>query len=1005
MRKIITGLTIFFLFSSGNALFAQKTVVNEKPQNTYSRALNLYSEQNFGAAEKLFAQYKSEVNNPNDALYENASYYQTMCAVQTYSDEALDKVRNFAASYPESAWLPSINFELGNLYYKQRKYGDALETYKNLSPRQLSRVQRIEYYYKVGYCQLEADQLDAAYNSFAKVKGTRSTYAQPAFYYSAHIQYEKGKYQEALKDFKEIENNRKYSRYVPQYLVHIYYETGNYETAIEEGKKFIESADYKSKPEIARLIANSYFSLNQFEDALAYYDIYEKTAHQKISADEQYRIGFCKFMAKEYKSAIYNFQEASREDDAFTQNAWYHLGFCYLNTGEQQFAQNAFLKAYKEGNDNSVSTDALFNYIKITIERGSDPYNDPVAIMEDFIAKNPNLPRINEAYDLLAQLYVTSNNYRGALLSIEKTRNPNYKLKEIYQQIAFAQGVDYYNRGAYTDAIGFFEKSLKYTPDKKLEAKTIYWIGDSFYHLKQFRDASGMYAKFLSSSEARQSGLYAMGLYNYAYTAFNLKHYSTAIEYFNKFLDQSGNASNMVSDARLRLADSYYITKNYAQASAWYDKVIAAGIEGTDYALYQKAFCYGAEDSFGKKISTLKTLISRYPNSQFYDDALFEIASSSLILSDQRSAIIYFDKLVKEKPGSSLAKKALVKMGFVYYNNKQYDRAISTLKEVVNKYPASLEAKEALNALQNVYMDIGKVDEYFAYAKSLDFIQVATSEEDSLTFTTGENYYMADDCSNAVNALKNYLVKFPNGGFVLKSYHYLSSCFEKQKMNDQALEYYKKIIEFPDNQYTDEALIKAGRIEYDKKNYFDAFSDYSKLARITENQGMRVEGNDGAMRSAYMMGKFKEASDYAHALLKTEKVSEEQVVFAHYIIAKSALEMHDIATAEQEFGITDQLTSGELGAESKYQLAEIMFQRHDLDKAEDLIYQIPEQYADFDYWIAKGFVLLADIYMERDNAFQAEQTLQSIIDNYPRDDLKNVAREKLETIKKQEENK
>jgi tetratricopeptide (TPR) repeat protein len=1004
MRNLhtISLLTVLFFFVSSH-LFGQKTFVNEKPQNIYNRAIDLYKDQNFGAAEKLFEQYKLEVDDPNNALVENASYYQTICAVQTNKKNALIKVREFATSYPESAWLPSINFELGNLYYQQRKYTEALESYKSLTPRKLSKSQRIEYYYKKGYCEMESDMLDAAYSSFSQVKDTRSTYAQPAFFYSAHILYSQGKYSEALKDFKKIENNKRYSKYIPIYLVHIYYEMGDYEKAIDEGKKFIENANYKTKPEIARLIANAFFSLNKFEEALEYYDVYEKTARKKISADEQYRIGYCKFIAKDYKSAIYNFQEACRDDEAFAQNAWYHLGFCYLNTGEQQFAQNAFLKAYKEGENKSVSTDALYNYIKITIERGSDPYNDPVAIMEDFITKNPDLPRINEAYDLLAQLYVTSNNYRGALQSIEKTRNPNPKLREIYQQIAFAQGVDYFNRGAYTDAIGYFEKSLKYSPNKKLEAKSIYWIGDSFYHLKQFRDAQGMFKKFLSSSYAERSDLFSLGLYNYAYTNFNLKHYNEAIEYFNKFLNQDGNAQNLISDARLRLADSYYITKNYAQASTWYNKVIASGIEGTDYALYQKAFCYGAEDSFGKKISTLKTLISKYPNSMLYDDALFEIATTSLILNDQRSAIVYFDKLVKEKPGSSLAKKALIKMGFVYYNNKQNDRAISTLKEVINKYPASLEAREAMNTLQNIYMDIGRVDEYFAYAKSLDFIQVSTSEEDSLTFTTGENYYMANDCFNAINSLKNYLVKFPNGGFVLSSYYYLSDCFEKQNMLDQAMEYYKKIIEFPDNQYTDDALLKAARIEFDKKIYFDAFNHYSRLAKITETQGMRVEGNDGAMRSAYMMGKFNEASEYANRLLQTEKVSEDQIVFAHYILAKSALELNNISVAEQEFGITDKLTSGEFGAEAKYQLALINFQRKDLDQAENLIYQIPEQYADFDYWIARGFILLADIYLERDNQFQAEQTLQSIIDNYPREDLKNVAREKLEEIKKEAE--
>lgn len=995
----ITVAIFLLLIAITSQINAQKTLVKDKPQNIYNRALELFDKENYGSAEVLFGQYKDEVGNPPNVLVENATYYQTISAVKLQHKDALKRIKDFSSSYPESSWLPAINFELGNLYYQKRKYSKALDAYKNVSPKQLNKSQRLEYFYNKGYCELETKKLDAAHNSFAKVKGTKSPFAQPAFYYSAHIQYEKGNYQDALGDFKKIENNRRYSKYVPRYMTHIYYELGEYQTAIEEGTGFIKNADSKSKAEIARLVANSYYNLENFQEASKYFEIYENSARKKISADEHYRIGFCKFVAKNYKNAIHNFQEASRNNDAYAQNAWYHLGFCYLNTGEPKFAQNAFMKAYKNGDSKSVSTDALYNYVKVTLELGGDPYNDPVEVIEEFINKNPDLPRLSEAYDLLAQLYVTSKNYRGALQSIEQTQNPNSKLKETYQQIAFAQGVDYFNRGAYTDAISYFEQSLKYTPDNTLEAQSIFWIGDSYYHLKQFRDASGMFNKFLKSSYAKQTDLYNLGLYNYAYASFNLKQYSAAIDYFNKFLNQRGNPSNMVNDARLRLADSYYISKNYNKATVWYDKVISSGIQGTDYALYQRAFCYGATDDFNKKISTLKTLTSKFKASSLYDDALYEIASTSLILNDQRSAIVYFDKLVKEQPNSSFSKKALIKMGFVYYNNKQYDRAIRTLKEVVGKYPASLEAREAMNVLQNVYMDIDKVDEYFAYAKSLDFIQVSTSEEDSLTFISGENYFMADNCSQAVSSLKNYLIKFPNGGFVLSAYHYLSECFRKQNMPDQAMEYYLKIIEFPDNQFTDDALLNLARYEFDNEVYDKSFKHYSRLAELTEIQGMRVEGNDGAMRSAYLLGEFDNASSFARQLLKTEQVTENQIVFAHYILGKSALEKRDFQTARREFGITDELTSGELGAEAKYQLALMHFQNGESDESENLIYQIPEQYADFDYWIASGFILLADIYIQRENTFQAEQTLQSVIDNYPGEELKKVARDKMKSIR------
>ncbi len=133
-------------------------------------------------------------------------------------------------------------------------------------------------------------------------------------------------------------------------------------------------------------------------------------------------------------------------------------------------------------------------------------------------------------------------------------------------------------------------------------------------------------------------------------------------------------------------------------------------------------------------------------------------------------------------------------------------------------------------------------------------------------------------------------------------------------------------------------------------------------------------------------------------MLQTANVTEEQKIYAHYILAKAALQKGNTKKAYQEFEMTDQLTTGEQGAEAKYMMAEIDFDNNKLDEAEKLIYQLPEQYAEYDYWIAKGFILLADIYVERGNNFQAGETLQSVIDNYPGEDLKKIARQKLDQI-------
>lgn len=1000
MKKflIISNIIIVSLFSVYDVQ-SQQTVYNDQLNVTYRDALSLFNQSNYGSAITAFDKYMAESDNANSAYYEDAAYYSTVCAVALRNKDAVNRVQRFAADYPSSAWIPAINFELGNIYYKDKKYSKALEVYRKISASKIESSKRNEYYYKKGYCQMKQSRFDAALASFNKVSKTRNSYSKPASYYYAHIQYQKGNYDEALVGFKAIANDKKFKKHVPLYLIKIHYQLGDYEAVIREGTTYIQKAAKKEKGSIARLMANSYYNLEDYTKAYEYYKIYESNARDNNDPDEQYRIGYSKYLAEDYNDAIHNFQAATKAGGTVEQNSWYYLGYCYLYSNQPKFAQNAFLKSYHQNTNKDIAADALFAYVKTTIDIGSDSYNDPVIIIEEFLQNNTNPEHSATAYDLLSQLYLTSNNYPAALKSIENVRNPNNRLKSVYQQLAYAQGVEYFNRRAYTDAIGYFENSLKYPRDKKLEAEALFWQGDSYYRLKQFSKASRKFTSFLRLSAAKQTNLYNTALYNSAYCAFNTKSYSSAVTLFNKFLKKSGNDVRLINDSHLRLADCYLITKDYNNAITWYNKVINSNSSDADYALYQKAICYGSQGDFNKKITTLTKLTTSYRNSQYYDEALYDIASTNLIQGDQRHAISYFNKLVKEKPKSSYAKKALVKMGFVYYGNNQYEQAVKALRKVIDSYPASLEAKEALVTLQNVYMDMGQVDNYIEYANSLDYIQVSTSEEDSLKFTTGENYYMSNECNKAILSLEKYVEQFPTGGFVLNAYHYLSDCYEKNNDTESALVNYQKIVEYPENQYTVVALLKVARSMYDKGDYNNALTYYDRLSQTAENKLMILEAHDGVMKSAWKTNNIPLVQDAAKKLLMTEKVNEDQIIYAHYLLGMIAMNEKKYKEAEKEFNITTKLSKGETGAESLYNLVLINYRQNKLDVAEELVYQIPEKYPSSDFWIAKGFILLADIYIGRDNIFQAEQTLVSVIDNYKGEDLKEVAQGKLDRLR------
>jgi len=89
-------------------------------------------------------------------------------------------------------------------------------------------------------------------------------------------------------------------------------------------------------------------------------------------------------------------------------------------------------------------------------------------------------------------------------------------------------------------------------------------------------------------------------------------------------------------------------------------------------------------------------------------------------------------------------------------------------------------------------------------------------------------------------------------------------------------------------------------------------------------------------------------------------------------------------------------------AESQYHIASILFEKRKYKEAEDETFKLINTYPSYDYWMARGFILLADIYVMNDNTFQAKQTLISIIENYEGPDLGEMAQDKLNAIQEAE---
>lgn len=987
-------------------VFAQKAVTDYNPQQTYQDGVLLFQQQQYGAAISKFGQLLKTLPDPNAQPYIDARYYEAVSALYLEREDAQLLIADFAADYPSSSWMPRIHFLYAGILFDNRKYPDALEHYNQINPNILSATEQHEMLFKKAYALMQQDQADEAVHLFKQVMEQEGPYQEQATYYYAHHQYIKGNDDEALKYFARISRNRAFSKQIPLYEMQINYRKGDNAAVIQQGEEAFEVADNRRKPEIAHMLADAWYQQGDYAKAMEYYTIYERQNRRKMSRTDHYQIGISKLKTGDAAAAIRNFQEVSGTDDSLTQFASYYLAECYVKTDQPKFAKNAFLAAYHAKFDPEISEDALFNYAKLSLQSGPDPFNESITLLQEFLAAHPDSKRRTEANEYLIHLYLQSRNYDEALSSLETISNRNPELQKIYDQLLYSLSVELFNKGDYDKAISYFTRLLNSGAAQQVKARATFWLAEAYYYKQNYWEAEKYFKQFVSSRTAASLDIYPLASYNLGYTFYKKEDYAAAIPSFRQFLSRPYTANpKLVYDAWLRLGDCEFMMRNYKEAIAAYDKVANARQAESDYALFQKGLAYGAQGNFNAKVSALDQLVKTYPRSVYYDNALYEIGSTYLVTNDNRSAIASYDKLVREKPRSVHAREALLKTGLMYYNNNQADQALSKLKKVVEDYPSTDEAREAVNVMRNIYMETNKLQEFFAYTGKIGIGELSNNQQDSLAFAAAENFYLSGNCDDAAKALENYFNQQPSGGYLLKAHYYASQCALKQQNKAGAIPHLQFIIDYPVNDYTDQALLEAARIAYDGGDFKQASGYYERLSQLTENPQQKLESFEGSMKSFYFGGNYDQSIAIGYKLLQTEGITATQTVQAHYIIGKSLFEKADYPKATTALDICQKLDQSAFGAEAAYLAAESTFKTGKYAETENRIFEMADRFAAYEYWVAKGFILLADVYVKNDNAFQAKETLKSIIKNYKGEDLKQLAAKKLKEIESADGNK
>ena len=1000
-------ITVTFLFSA-MLLFAnaQYTMVNNDVDASYKLAKDYFMNEQYSLAYPIFKNlYNNGVDKSNFSTTVNLEnkYHYIVCGLRLNDASAARKAVDFIDLEQHEPRVQMMAFQLGEYFYRQQQFSDAIAYYKKTGIENLSNTEVAFLKFHKAYGLFTLKQFQEAKPLFNSVRQIPSdpNYIDANYYYGFISFYDKN-YDEALAAFTNAAGNESYANVVPFYIAEIYYFNNNRDKALSYSEAAIKKGGQFYELQLKQLVGHLYFDKRQFAKAQPYLESYiSKT--EKVSREDLYELSYCYYEAGSWRKSIDGFKQLGGREDSLAQNSMYLLADAYLKTDQKINARNAFLFCASNNSNPTQKEISSFSYAKLSYELG---YTD-IALKELqlFVADYPKSKNNQEAKELLVAVLSNTSNYKDALTLFESLPSQSDNVKKIYPRILYGRAVELVNDQQIEKADILFSRIFNLPYNTSQLAFTNFWKGEIAYRTGSLDDAINYLTTYLKAPQTNGEVNVTNARYNLGYCLLKRGDYTAAQNYFQQIANSvSTTATTIEQDAYIRSGDCYFMNKQFKQAGKVYEDILSLNLKSADYALYQKAIIAGASNKSTEKIALMQQLMQRYPASNLLADANLEVANSYLADEKFDAALPPLQVVLKDKNAKALWPQAYLKTGVAYFNINKNDAALSNFTQLVKQYPNAPESDEAIEYIRNIFIENQKPSEFVNFMQS-NGKNITTSEADSLTYRSAMLRYDAKDFASAKVGLADYLSKYSNGKYAIESNYFLAEMNIVNKDFNAALPYYNAVAARAPNKYAERATLQSARIYYfDLKDYNNAQKYFALLKNLSTQQENKLEAMRGLLRCQYRSQQYKDAVANAQDILLEKGAATDDKMMANMVLAKSFQADNQLDQAANAYKAVVALGKSEYSAESQYRLAEILFLQNKNSDAEKAAFDVIKKAGSYEFWVTKSYLLLGDIYLKANDLFNAEATFKSVSENTTVTELKDEALKKLALVIAEKDN-
>ena len=985
MRNLLT----FFLCFCTSFVFSQQTIYQETGASSYTEALSLYEANNYLIAlEKLNAYIDQDGALKNEALY-----YRAMCLLKTGDNRGERELEGFVNSNHNHPLASSAYFYLGNFYFEKGDFRKARTSYETADISSLSNSEKSEMFFRLGYCLFQNKETQKAAVNFRNSITSGKQYEMPASYYLGYIHFQQNEFPEALNYLLKI-NDNEYKVPASQLIANIYFKRKDEQKLVSFANENYGAADKETQKLFNRLLGELFFEVKKYQQSVRYLQQHLDQADNKMNEEGYFKLAFSYYMIKDDQQAINYFQKAGLGSGPMSQASSYYLGQLYLRNDNPEFAIRSFEKALS-GSNEEIKLESAFLVGKINFQQGQ--FSESIRSLQQFLKQYPNNKFKGEANQLLANAFLKTSNYDQAIAYLESIPNRSYDLNKAYQNATFHKGQLVFNDSRFNEAITYFKKSVSAPIDKEIHGKAQYLLGECYSLVENYPQAINAFEQCKRVSG--RSDIWNINSdYGLAYIYYNLKDYRKARDFFSSFTGRSGKYHDFYLDGMMRLADCHYVLKDYDQAIQQYQYLTREPTVPKDYIYFQLGLTHQLNNQPQKAINSFEVVVNSEFPSTYKDNALFQMGISYLEDNQYKNAITYFDRFERDMSSSALMPYVRSKRALCYFNMNQLEYAANDYRFILENNITHPTANDALLGLQELRKKGLSIPSFERYMSAYQQANPDDGSLEVISFESAKTYYYNQEYQKAIEALKLFKEKYPKSSFSEDVAYFLGDSYYRMEDWVRSVEVFTQLIKNTSSNYLSRVLDKRGRALIRMEEYQQAIYNYDQLATFGLNRKDQYLADEGKMISHFNLTNNDSAIHYAKKIIDSEWKPVGAEAQAQLIQGKVYLNKKQFDQAVASFQLVLRENKSETAAEAKYHQAYIQHLQGAYKSSVETLFDLNEEYASYDYWIGKSFILIAENYMKMNELFQAQATLNSIIEKSPSKSIVEEAKKKLEKL-------